>query len=318
MSFDLAMPLIFVFSIGSLFVAGCLIRWVLKRTPARPAMRAISDAIKEGAEAFLRRQNRTIGSGHRFSRPSSSCSTASSAATTTSTRSRPPCSWRFWTTLSFVLGARCSVVAGYVGMWVSIRTNIRTASAARTSLNDALRSPCAAAPSPGSSSSPCRCFGVGGLYWLVSHFTDGARPPQIPLLIVGYGFGASFVALFAQLGGGIYTKAADVGADLVGKVEAGHPRGRPAQPRRHRRPRGRQRRRLRGPRRGPLRVHGRREHRRHDPGRDARRLGSRSGHGVLGRHRRRHALPARRPRLRPPRLDRRHLRRQDARGRRTR
>ena len=72
-------------------------------------------------------------------------------------------------------------------------------------------------------------LGVGGLYWLVSRFTE-VPEAQIPLLIVGYGFGASFVALFAQLGGGIYTKAADVGADLVGKVEAGIPEDDPRNP----------------------------------------------------------------------------------------
>ncbi len=72
-------------------------------------------------------------------------------------------------------------------------------------------------------------FGVGGLYWLVRRFTE-VPVEHIPLLIVGYGFGASFVALFAQLGGGIYTKAADVGADLVGKVEAGIPEDDPRNP----------------------------------------------------------------------------------------
>src|SRR6266511_2103111 len=114
----------------------------------------------------------------------------------------------------------CSVFAGYVGMWISIRSNIRTASAARTSLNDALRIALRGGAVSGLLVVSMSLFGVGGLYWLVRHFTD-VPPDRIPLLIVGYGFGASFVALFAQLGGGIYTKAADVGADLVGKVEAG-------------------------------------------------------------------------------------------------
>ncbi len=84
----------------------------------------------------------------------------------------------FWTTLSFVLGAACSVIAGYIGMWVSIRTNIRTASAARTSLNDALRIALRGGAVSGLFVVAMSLFGVGGLYWLVSHFTDvapGAR-----------------------------------------------------------------------------------------------------------------------------------------------
>ena len=229
MSFEMALPLILVFSVGSLFVAGFLASWVLKKDTGTSAMQAISNAIKEGAEAFLRRQNRTIGMlavllaavifllygfvrGHHDFDP---VPTALRLA--------------FWTTLSFVLGAACSVIAGYIGMWVSIRANIRTASAARTSLNDALRIALRGGAVSGLFVVAMSLFGVGGLYWLVSHFTE-VPPAQIPLLIVGYGFGASFVALFAQLGGGIYTKAADVGADLVGKVEAGIPEDDPRNP----------------------------------------------------------------------------------------
>ncbi len=229
MSFELALPLILVFSVGSLFVAGFLASWVLKKDTGTSAMREISNAIKEGAEAFLRRQNRTIGmlalllaavifllygfvrSHHDFDPVPTALNLA------------------FWTTLSFALGAACSVIAGYIGMWVSIRTNIRTASAARTSLNDALRIALRGGAVSGLFVVAMSLFGVGGLYWLVSHFT-AVPPAQIPLLIVGYGFGASFVALFAQLGGGIYTKAADVGADLVGKVEAGIPEDDPRNP----------------------------------------------------------------------------------------
>jgi K(+)-stimulated pyrophosphate-energized sodium pump len=229
MSYDLALPLIFVFSIGSLFVAGYLISWVLKRDTGTPAMQEISNAIKEGAEAFLRRQNRTIlllagllaglifvlyafvRSHHDFDPVPTALRLA------------------FWTTLSFLLGAACSVIAGYIGMWISIRSNIRTASAARSSLNDALRIALRGGAVSGLFVVAMSLFGVGGLYWLVSRFT-AVPEPQIPLLIVGYGFGASFVALFAQLGGGIYTKAADVGADLVGKVEAGIPEDDPRNP----------------------------------------------------------------------------------------
>ena len=229
MSYANALPLILTFSVGSLLVAWFLARWVLRRDVGTPAMQAISNAIKEGAEAFLRRQNRTIGilalllaavifvlygfvRGHHDFDP---------VPTTLSLA--------FWTTFSFLLGAGCSVFAGYVGMWISIRANIRTASAARTSLNDALRTALRGGAVSGLLVVAMSLLGVGGLYWLVSHFTEVPKA-GIPLLIVGYGFGASFVALFAQLGGGIYTKAADVGADLVGKVEAGIPEDDPRNP----------------------------------------------------------------------------------------
>jgi K(+)-stimulated pyrophosphate-energized sodium pump len=229
MSYDAALPLILTFSVGSLLVAWFLARWVLKRDTGTAAMQEISNAIKEGAEAFLRRQNTTIGllavllatvifvlyafvrSHHSFDPVPTALNLA------------------FWTTLSFVLGAACSVFAGYVGMWISIRTNIRTASAARTSLNDALRTALRGGAVSGLLVVSMSLLGVGGLYYLVSRMT-AVPPAQIPLLIVGYGFGASFVALFAQLGGGIYTKAADVGADLVGKVEAGIPEDDPRNP----------------------------------------------------------------------------------------
>jgi K(+)-stimulated pyrophosphate-energized sodium pump len=134
----------------------------------------------------------------------------------------------FWTTLSFVLGALCSVIAGYVGMWVSIRANIRTAAAVRSSLNEALKIAMRGGAVSGLFVVAMSLLGVGGLYALLEYL--GHDPQKIPFTIVGYGFGASFVALFAQLGGGIYTKAADVGADLVGKVEAGIPEDDPRNP----------------------------------------------------------------------------------------
>jgi K(+)-stimulated pyrophosphate-energized sodium pump len=221
--------LILGISVASLAVAGWLARWVLSKDTGTKEMRTISDAIKEGAEAFLRRQNRTIvilaaalaavifllygfvRGHHEFDPVGSRLAMAT------------------WITISFAFGAACSVVAGYVGMWVSIRTNIRTASAARTSLNDALRVALRGGAVSGLFVVAMSLLGVGGLYALVEAVTD-VPPEKIPLLIVGYGFGASFVALFAQLGGGIYTKAADVGADLVGKVEAGIPEDDPRNP----------------------------------------------------------------------------------------
>jgi K(+)-stimulated pyrophosphate-energized sodium pump len=113
-------------------------------------------------------------------------------------------------------------------MWVSIRANIRTAAAVRTSLNQALRIALRGGAVSGLFVVAMSLLGVGGLYALLESMGHDAQ--KIPFTIVGYGFGASFVALFAQLGGGIYTKAADVGADLVGKVEAGIPEDDPRNP----------------------------------------------------------------------------------------
>ena len=211
----------------SLAFAVYLARWVLQRDMGTQKMQEISNAIKEGAEAFMSRQNRTIISLsvalavlifllYAFVRTPSPADPV------------PPVVMAFWTTLSFVLGAACSVIAGYVGMWVSIRSNIRTASAVRSSLNEGLRIAMRGGAVSGLFVVAMSLLGVGGLYALLESL--GHDPQKIPFTIVGYGFGASFVALFAQLGGGIYTKAADVGADLVGKVEAGIPEDDPRNP----------------------------------------------------------------------------------------
>jgi K(+)-stimulated pyrophosphate-energized sodium pump len=223
------MAIIIGISVASLLFVVWLAKHVLSFDTGTPAMRAISDAIREGAEAFMRRQYGTIIKlsillaaiifvlygfvrGHHSFDP---------------VESRMAMAW--WITLSFVLGALCSGIAGFVGMWISIRTNIRAASAATRSLNDALRVALRGGAVSGLLVVAMSLLGVGGLYWLVDATTSVAQE-KIPLMIVGYGFGASFVALFAQLGGGIYTKAADVGADLVGKVEAGIPEDDPRNP----------------------------------------------------------------------------------------
>jgi K(+)-stimulated pyrophosphate-energized sodium pump len=218
---------VIVISCLSLVFAVYLARWVLARDTGTPKMQEISNAIKEGAEAFLSRQNRTIIFMsallailifflYAYVRTPSPADPVS------------PVLMAFWTTFSFVLGALCSVIAGYVGMWVSIRANIRTASAVRTSLNEGLRIAMRGGAVSGLFVVAMSLLGVGGLYSLLEFL--GHDPQKIPFTIVGYGFGASFVALFAQLGGGIFTKAADVGADLVGKVEAGIPEDDPRNP----------------------------------------------------------------------------------------
>jgi K(+)-stimulated pyrophosphate-energized sodium pump len=219
--------LVIAISCFSLLFAVYLARYVLQHEMGTDKMQEISNAIKEGAEAFLSRQNRTIillaavlavliFFLYGFVRTPSPADPV------------PPLQMAFWTTFSFVLGALCSVIAGYIGMWVSIRANIRTAAAVRSSLNEGLRVAMRGGAVSGLFVVAMSLLGVGGLYALLDSL--GLDPQKIPFTIVGYGFGASFVALFAQLGGGIYTKAADVGADLVGKVEAGIPEDDPRNP----------------------------------------------------------------------------------------
>jgi len=205
-------------SVLGLVFAFLLARFVLQEGTGTDAMRAISDAIKEGAEAFLRRQYKTIGI------------LAIVVAVLiyilyAVAKGDPDQAWR--TTVAFLFGAFCSALAGYIGMYISIRANIRTASAVRTSMNQALKISFRGGAVSGVTIVTMSLLGIVLLFLLYGGQT---APQKVPFLIVGYGFGASFVALFAQLGGGIYTKAADVGADLVGKVEAGIPEDDPRNP----------------------------------------------------------------------------------------
>ena len=219
--------LVITISCLALLFAVYLARYVLQHEMGTEKMQEISNAIKEGAEAFLSRQNRTIIT---FAALLAAVIFVLYAYVRTPSPADPvpPVQMAFWTTFSFVLGAACSVIAGYIGMWISIRSNIRTAAAVRSSLNDALRIAIRGGAVSGLFVVAMSLLGVGGLYALLEAL--GHDPQKIPFTIVGYGFGASFVALFAQLGGGIYTKAADVGADLVGKVEAGIPEDDPRNP----------------------------------------------------------------------------------------
>jgi len=221
--------LIFGISVFGLLFAVYLIRDVLKRDTGTSRMREISDAIKAGAEAFLRRQYRTIiylafalacliYILYAFVRAGSDHDPAA------------PAELALWTTVSFVFGAVCSIAAGYMGMWVAIRSNIRTAAGATKDMNSALQPALRGGAVSGFFVVAMSLLGVAGLFSIVQLSGVTEDVTKIPLLIVGYGFGASFVALFAQLGGGIYTKAADVGADLVGKVEAGIPEDDPRNP----------------------------------------------------------------------------------------
>jgi len=220
--------LVLIISVLALVFALFLAMSVMKRGTGTAEMQAISNAIKEGAEAFLARQNKTIGTLaiavalllfvlYAFLRKGNPADPVD------------PMWLAIWTVISFALGAACSVVAGYIGMWVAIRSNIRTAAAAVNSLNDALQTALRGGAVAGLFVVAMCLLGISGLLLAVKTFSS-VPLEKIPLMIAGFGFGASFVALFAQLGGGIYTKAADVGADLVGKVEAGIPEDDPRNP----------------------------------------------------------------------------------------
>ncbi len=210
------LPIIIAISVFSLFVAWLLARQVLRADTGTPEMQTISNAIKEGAEAFLRRQYKTI---YTLS------VVVALILGVLYIREGFTLVWK--TMVGFLTGALCSGIAGFIGMFVSIRANIRTASASRTSLNRALQLALRGGAVSGLTVVAMSLLGVGTLFWLYGGLGD---PKHVPEQIVGFAFGASFVALFAQLGGGIYTKAADVGADLVGKVEAGIPEDDPRNP----------------------------------------------------------------------------------------
>ena len=212
------LSLVIVISILALLFAGYLARQMLRKNTGTEAMRSVSNAIKIGAEAFMKRQYTTIGILTIILSVLIFIAYAVFAKNTA-------LGWR--TALAFLFGAISSALAGIVSMWISIRANVRTASAARKSLNDAFVT---AFRSGAVSSIVIVALSLLGVSLIYYFFSIGIDPKEVPFLIIGYGFGASFVALFAQLGGGIYTKAADVGSDLVGKVEKGIPEDDPRNP----------------------------------------------------------------------------------------
>lgn len=189
-------------AVAALFYGGYLIRTVLRAERGTPRMIEISEAIGEGAQAFLRRQYLTV---------------AMVAAVlfvvlllTIGARSA----------LGFLLGAFCSGLAGYVGMLVSVASNSRVAQAARGGL-----APAFSLAFRGGTVTGMMVVGLGMLALSVLYLIFQDVTP-----LIGLGFGGSLISIFARLGGGIYTKGADVGADLVGKVEAGIPEDDPRNP----------------------------------------------------------------------------------------
>ncbi|MGE3267590.1 MAG: sodium-translocating pyrophosphatase [Chloroflexota bacterium] len=206
-----------VSGIVAVIAAIFLARDVIGRPKGTPEMQEVAAAIYEGAMAFLNRQYRTIAM---LSVVAAVLLGILLGAIAPHVGDITPMELAWRTSVAFLVGAACSAAAGFIGMWISVQANLRTAAAAMTSLKAALQVSLRGGAVSGLLVVSLSLLGVLGIFAAYGGFT---RPDVAPYLIVGFGFGASFVALFAQLGGGIYTKAADVGSDLVGKVEAGIP-----------------------------------------------------------------------------------------------
>jgi len=193
---------------------------VLGRDRGTKAMQEVAGTIFEGAVAFMRRQYFTIAAlavvgSVAIGALISVFETAEVAET-----SIYGVELGIRTGLSFLFGAICSMASGIIGMYISVKANLRTTAAARDGVVKAVQVAMRGGAVSGFLVVALSLLGVYGVFVAFGGLTN---PAEAPFLIVGYGFGASFVALFAQLGGGIYTKAADVGSDLVGKVEKGIP-----------------------------------------------------------------------------------------------
>ncbi len=187
------------------------------------AMQKVSAAISTGARAFIQRQYKTIAI--------LSLVVGIGMIVVYGLTSSNGTGWThgFQVGGAFLLGCLFSGLAGVVSMVVATKANLKTAAVSKDGLNAALQMALRGGTVSAIVITALSLLGISGLY-LLYRVGFGMDVAQIPKLIVGYGFGASFVALFAQLGGGIYTKAADVGADLVGKIEAGIPEDDPRNP----------------------------------------------------------------------------------------
>ncbi|MFC1994394.1 sodium-translocating pyrophosphatase [Chloroflexota bacterium] len=203
-----------------------LIRDILRRDTGTKEMQEIGDMILEGAMAFLKRQYTTIGIIAIFT----AVIVGALVGLLRGEEGIPGMTawgiaWR--TGIAFLAGAFCSAISGFIGMYISVKSNVRCAAAARRGLREAITVALRGGAVSGFLIVALSLIGVAVMYYAYGGHNN---PDVAPHVIIGFGFGASFVALFAQLGGGIYTKAADMGADLVGKVEAGIPEDDPRNP----------------------------------------------------------------------------------------
>jgi K(+)-stimulated pyrophosphate-energized sodium pump len=226
-------PLIPIAAAAAVLYAIYLAWDVLRRDTGTPEMQDVSSMIFEGAMAFLKRQYTTIAVlavvtavaiGLIVGAVSDGVKEILYSNGSITYGDTEVSNWTegLLTSIAFLLGAGCSGLAGYIGMYISVRSNSRTASAATRSLKEAITVSLRGGAVSGFLVVALSLIGVSTIFFFYSTVLGNSKAIA-PFLIVGFGFGASFVALFAQLGGGIYTKAADVGADLVGKVEAGIP-----------------------------------------------------------------------------------------------
>ena len=198
--------------------------WVSKQDPGTDRMKEISTYIADGAMAFLRAEWKILGY----------FVVIVGILLAVMASANPHSHWMI--AVAFVLGAVFSATAGYIGMKVATKANVRTAQAARTSLSKALNVSFTGGSVMGLGVAGLAVLGLGGLYIVLkAYFAPGAAVNSEEMVrtievLTGFSLGAESIALFARVGGGIYTKAADVGADLVGKVEAGIPEDDPRNP----------------------------------------------------------------------------------------
>ncbi|MFW6348056.1 MAG: sodium-translocating pyrophosphatase [Cyclonatronaceae bacterium] len=203
----------------ALLAAFVLAKSVLAAPTGDKKMNEIADAIREGASAYMNRQYTTITYV-------AVAIVAVFALIAFTQEGGYAVTW-WWTTIGFAVGALFSALSGYAGMSIAVRSNVRVAQAARSGLPGALKLAFNGGAVSGLAVAGLALLGVAGFFYLFNNVMELAEPVK-PL--VGFAFGSCLISLFARVGGGIYTKAADVGADLVGKVEAGIPEDDPRNP----------------------------------------------------------------------------------------